>query len=195
VVFSTLTTAFLDLYSAAVSSTRIINIKNRKIPILVIGLFAAVLSAVFPAEKYSGFLTSFLTAIGMVFAPVYAVIFIDFFMKRPEHTSPLGVCGALPLKPKIFAIYRKNLPCKLPKEPRNARNQAFLDTNYSKPHRLLGINLPGLAVALGGMAVYSLCARYEWAIPTLLSIAAVAIIYIPISTIQISVIQRRRRKI
>jgi hypothetical protein len=32
----------------------------------------------------------------------------------------LGVCGALPLKSNIFAIYCKNIPCKLPKEPRNA---------------------------------------------------------------------------
>jgi hypothetical protein len=31
-----------------------------------------------------------------------------------------GVCGALPLKSNIFAIYCKNILCKLPKEPRNA---------------------------------------------------------------------------
>ncbi|MDR2740382.1 MAG: permease [Treponema sp.] len=131
VVFSTLTTAFLDLYSAAVSSTRIVGIKNLRLPILVFGLFAAVLSAVFPAEEYSGFLTNFLTAIGMVFIPIYGVIFIDFFMKRPEDRSPLG------------------------------------------------INLPGLAAVLGGMAVYSLCTRYEFGIPTLLSIGTVAVLYIP----------------
>jgi putative hydroxymethylpyrimidine transporter CytX len=136
-VCSTLTTAFLDLYSAAVSSTRFtggnITVKNLKAPILVIGVSAAILSAVFPVEGYSGFLTNFLTAIGMVFVPVYAVIFIDFFMKRPENKSPLG------------------------------------------------INLPGLAAVLGGMAVYALCTRHEWGIPTLLSIAAVAIFYIPVS--------------
>jgi putative hydroxymethylpyrimidine transporter CytX len=133
VVLSTLTTAFLDLYSAAVSSGRFITVKNPKAPILLIGSFAAILSAVFPAERYSDFLTNFLTAIGMVFVPVYGVIFIDFFMKRPENTSPPG------------------------------------------------INLPGLAAVLAGMAVYSLCARYEWGIPTLLSIAAVAVLYIPVS--------------
>ncbi|MDR0623332.1 MAG: cytosine permease [Treponema sp.] len=133
--FSTLTTAFLDLYSAAVSSTRItgriINAKNLKAPILVIGVCAGVLSAVFPVERYSGFLTKFLTAIGMVFIPVYGVIFIDFFIKRPEDKSPLG------------------------------------------------INLPGSVAVLGGMAVYFLCTRHEAGIPTLLSIAAVAVLYIP----------------
>jgi putative hydroxymethylpyrimidine transporter CytX len=144
VVFSTLTTAFLDLYSAAVSSRRftarfsgrftggIIRTEGSRVPILVIGLLAAVLSAVFPSERYSGFLTNFLTAIGMVFVPLYGVIFIDFFMKRPEDKSPLG------------------------------------------------INLPGLAAALAGMAVYALCTRNEWGIPTLLSMAAVAAIYLSI---------------
>jgi purine-cytosine permease-like protein len=131
VIFSTLTTAFLDLYSAAVSSTRIIRIKNLRTPILGIGLFACVLSAVFPVEQYSGFLTNFLSVIGMVFVPIYGVIFIDFCMKRHEDTSRLG------------------------------------------------LNLPGLASALGGMAVYFLCTKYEWGIPTLLALAAVAVLYIP----------------
>ncbi|MHB9292809.1 cytosine permease [Hollandina sp. SP2] len=136
VVFSTLTTAFLDLYSAAVSSTRITGRKNLKAPILLIGVCAGILSAVFPVEGYSGFLTDFLTAIGMVFVPLYGVIFIDFFMKRPEDKSPRG------------------------------------------------INLPGLAAVLGGMAVYALCTRHEWGIPTLLSITAVAIFYIPVTAVR-----------
>ncbi|MDR1444568.1 MAG: permease [Treponema sp.] len=136
VVFSTLTTAFLDLYSAGVSSRRIVTVKNSRIPVLAIGLFAAVVSAFFPAEQYSGFLTGFLTAIGMVFAPLYGVIFIDFFMKRPEDKSPWG------------------------------------------------LNLPGLAAALAGMAVYAFCARLEWGIPTLLSLAAVVIIYIPVALLR-----------
>jgi purine-cytosine permease-like protein len=135
VVFSTLTTAFLDLYSAAMSSTRITGVKNLKVPILVIGASAAILSAVFPAERYSGFLTGFLSAIGMVFVPVYTVIFIDFFMKRPENKGRRG------------------------------------------------INLPGAAAVPAGMAVYSLCASHEWGIPTLLSMAAVAAVYIPVSLI------------
>jgi putative hydroxymethylpyrimidine transporter CytX len=90
VVFSTLTTAFLDLYSAAISSARIVSVKNPRIVIAAIGLFAALVSAVFPPEGYSGFLTSFLTAIGMVFIPLYGVIFIDFLMKRPENRGSLG---------------------------------------------------------------------------------------------------------
>jgi putative hydroxymethylpyrimidine transporter CytX len=95
VVLSTMTTAFLDLYSAAVSSGRFVKTKNPRLPILAIGVFAAAAAAFFPVEKYSEFLTGFLSAIGMIFAPVYTVVFIDFFMKTPEHGSAPGMRGTI----------------------------------------------------------------------------------------------------
>jgi purine-cytosine permease-like protein len=82
VVLSTVTTAFLDLYSAAVSSERIVAGKNRRLPILAIGLFAVGVSTFFPVERYGDFLTAFLTAIGMVFVPVYSLLFMDFLTKK-----------------------------------------------------------------------------------------------------------------
>jgi putative hydroxymethylpyrimidine transporter CytX len=82
VLLSTLTTAFLDLYSAAESSRRIVGVKSKRAPILAAGLLAAVLSVIFPVEFYGDFLTGFLTSIGMVFIPVYAVLFLDFLLKR-----------------------------------------------------------------------------------------------------------------
>jgi putative hydroxymethylpyrimidine transporter CytX len=82
VVLSTLTTAFLDLYSAGVSSRQLVKTKREYPPVLVIGVFAILVSIFFPVERYGDFLTSFLTAIGMVFVPVYTVLFLDFFMKR-----------------------------------------------------------------------------------------------------------------
>jgi putative hydroxymethylpyrimidine transporter CytX len=89
VLLSTLTTAFLDLYSAAESSRRIVGVKSKHAPILVAGLFAAVLSVIFPVEFYGDFLTGFLTGIGMVFIPVYAVLFLDFLLKRPVGEKAL----------------------------------------------------------------------------------------------------------
>jgi purine-cytosine permease-like protein len=74
---STLTTAFLDLYSAAESARSIVRTGERA-PILVIGVFAAIVSVLFPAERYGAFLSGFLTTISMVFVPVYTVIFLDF---------------------------------------------------------------------------------------------------------------------
>jgi purine-cytosine permease-like protein len=47
------------------------------------GLFAALVSTVFPVTLYAGFLEQFLTSIGMVFIPVYSVIFLDFILGRP----------------------------------------------------------------------------------------------------------------
>ncbi|MDR3230788.1 MAG: cytosine permease, partial [Synergistaceae bacterium] len=76
VLLSTLTTAFLDLYSAAVSSQAIVRTKNERAPILLIGIIAGLISVLFPVERYSDFLTGFLTTIGMVFVPVYTVLFL-----------------------------------------------------------------------------------------------------------------------
>ncbi|MDR1287974.1 MAG: cytosine permease [Treponema sp.] len=85
VVLSTTTTAFLDLYSAAASLGQFVKTKSPRLPILVTGTAAAAAAAFFPSEKYGGFLVNFLSFIGMIFVPVYGVVFIDFFMKRPEH--------------------------------------------------------------------------------------------------------------
>jgi putative hydroxymethylpyrimidine transporter CytX len=84
VLFSTLTTAFLDLYSAALSSRRLIKTRNERIPILVIGALTALISLLFPVEKYDALLTGFLGAIGMVFVPVYTVLFLDYLLKGRE---------------------------------------------------------------------------------------------------------------
>jgi purine-cytosine permease-like protein len=95
VLFSTLTTAFLDLYSAALSFTQLVKTKNKKLPILVIGLAAAIIAAVFPAEQYGAFLETFLVSIGMVFVPVYTLVFIDFFIKKPRETQTLPLIKIL----------------------------------------------------------------------------------------------------
>ncbi|GHV66959.1 hydroxymethylpyrimidine permease [Spirochaetia bacterium] len=88
VLLSTLTTAFLDLYSAAVSSGHLVKTKNERTPILIIGLIAVLISVFFPMEKYGLFLENFLLAIGSVFVPIYTILFIDFFLKRPRHEKP-----------------------------------------------------------------------------------------------------------
>jgi putative hydroxymethylpyrimidine transporter CytX len=84
VLLSTLTTAFLDLYSAAVSSQALVKIKNERLPILVIGVFSGLISVFFPMERYSDFLSGFLTTIGMVFVPVYTVLFLEFLLRRAK---------------------------------------------------------------------------------------------------------------
>jgi putative hydroxymethylpyrimidine transporter CytX len=115
VVFSTLTTAFLDLYSAAVSFTQLVKIRNERIPILVMGLTAAGLSAVFPFERYGDFLTGFLTTIGMVFVPVYIVLFLDYCTKKartkkafPRDKILIALAGMISYH--LFSRYEIGIP-------------------------------------------------------------------------------------
>ncbi|MDR1420912.1 MAG: permease [Treponema sp.] len=139
VVLSTMTTAFLDLYSAAVSSGQFVKTKSPRLPVLVIGTAAVAASALFPSEKYGDFLVSFLSLIGTIFVPVYGVVFIDFFMKKPMHGG-----------------------------------------GNSKRKTVAGaLNIPAFAAAAAGMIVYRLSTVYEFGVPTLFSLAAVFVLYIP----------------
>jgi len=76
VVLSTVTTTFLDVYSAGVSFLNIIpKMSEKKIGIImaIIGTFAAI---IFPMANYEGFLY----AIGSVFAPLFAILITDYFI-------------------------------------------------------------------------------------------------------------------
>jgi len=84
VLLSTITTSFVDIYSAAVSSTQWIKVKNIRIPIMVIGLFALVVSVFFPVDRFEAFLENFLLTIAMVFVPIFVLVFLEFFMKKPK---------------------------------------------------------------------------------------------------------------
>jgi putative hydroxymethylpyrimidine transporter CytX len=105
VLFSTLTTAFLDLYSAAVSLTQFVKTKTERLPILVMGLAATLLSAIFPAERYGAFLEGFLVSIGMVFVPVYTIVFLDFLLKKTRSTHAFPVSKIL-IALAGMAVYR-----------------------------------------------------------------------------------------
>lgn len=83
VLLSTITTSFVDIYSAAVSSTQWIRVRNIRIPIMIIGLFALVVSVFFPVDRFESFLENFLLTIAMVFIPVFVLVFLEFFTKKP----------------------------------------------------------------------------------------------------------------
>ena len=78
VVFSTVTTTFLDAYSAGISSESIVSgIKGNyvAIAITIIGTIAAI---VYPMDD----ITNFLYLIGSVFAPMIAVQIADYFILK-----------------------------------------------------------------------------------------------------------------
>ena len=83
VIFSTVTTTFLDAYSAGVSSESILpRLKGKHVGIVVtvIGTIAAIL---FPMDD----ITDFLYLIGSVFAPMIAVQIADVFILKKENES------------------------------------------------------------------------------------------------------------
>ncbi|MDR0568691.1 MAG: cytosine permease [Spirochaetaceae bacterium] len=82
VLLSTVTTNFIALYSAAVSSSQWIKTKRIRVPIVAIGLFVLAVSVFFPIEQFTLIMEKFLTSITMVFVPVFTLVLLDFFTKK-----------------------------------------------------------------------------------------------------------------
>ena len=83
IVFSTVTTTFLDAYSAGISGQSILaKIKGKWIAVAaaVIGTLGAV---IFPMDD----ITNFLYLIGSVFAPMIAVQIADYFILRRDSSD------------------------------------------------------------------------------------------------------------
>lgn len=83
VVFSTVTTTFLDAFSAGISSESIskkVNAKWAAVAVTVIGMGGAIL---FPMDN----ITDFLYLIGSVFAPMIAVQIASFFILKTDSSN------------------------------------------------------------------------------------------------------------
>jgi len=84
VLLSTITTTFLDAYSAGVTFTNIFpHMSERKIAFVlaVVGLLVALFT---PIEQYE----NFLYAIGSVFGPLFAIVLSDYFIFKKEQIEP-----------------------------------------------------------------------------------------------------------
>lgn len=84
VLLSTITTTFLDAYSAGVTFTNIFpHMSERKIAFVmaIIGLLVALYT---PIEEYE----TFLYAIGSVFGPLFAIVLSDYFIFKKEQIEP-----------------------------------------------------------------------------------------------------------
>ena len=102
IVFSTVTTTFLDAYSAGVSSETLspkINSKWFAVAVTVLGTIGAILV---PLAD----ITEFLYFIGSVFAPMIAILIADFFiLKQNSEKSPVNIKN-LVIWLAGFIIYR-----------------------------------------------------------------------------------------
>ena len=83
VILSTVTTTFLDVYSAGVSSTSIFSKINEKAAALIACALGAVI-ALFSPESW---LESFLYLIGSVFVPMITVQIVDYFIFKNDSSS------------------------------------------------------------------------------------------------------------
>ena len=87
IVFSTVTTTFLDAYSAGISSESVfskINGKYAAIVVTVIGMIGAI---VYPMDN----ITDFLYLIGSVFAPMIAIQIADFFILKRKDSLEVSL--------------------------------------------------------------------------------------------------------
>jgi putative hydroxymethylpyrimidine transporter CytX len=78
VVLSTVTTTFMDVYSAGVSFLNIMPKLSERSVGIAITVIGTLMASTFPIENYE----SFLYAIGSVFAPLFAVLLTDYFIIR-----------------------------------------------------------------------------------------------------------------
>lgn len=103
ILLATVSTTFLDVYSAGVSLNNIsskINIKWAAIIVCIIGTLIAMFT---PVEQYE----NFLYAIGSVFAPMVAILITDFFILKENHaTKSLNITNVI-LWIVGFIIYRR----------------------------------------------------------------------------------------
>lgn len=102
IVFSTVTTTFLDAYSAGISSESLgekINGKWVAVVVTVIGIAGAIL---FPMDD----ITNFLYFIGSVFAPMIAIQIADFFILKKAESKRAFEWKTLVVWLLGFVIYR-----------------------------------------------------------------------------------------
>ena len=110
IVFSTVTTTFLDAYSAGISSESVLaKLKGNHaaIAVTIIGTMAAIL---FPMDD----ITNFLYLIGSVFAPMIAVQIADFFILHRDRKESDFDWRSLILWFIGFVIYRMLMKVDLP---------------------------------------------------------------------------------
>jgi putative hydroxymethylpyrimidine transporter CytX len=81
VIISTVTTTFLDVYSAGISLMSISQRLNQKMTAIAVCLTGMFLAVFTPVEQYE----NFLFFIGSVFAPMISILIADFFIKKRNH--------------------------------------------------------------------------------------------------------------
>ena len=102
IVLSTVTTTFLDAYSAGVSSVSITHRIKEKWAAVAVTIIGTAAAMVYPMDN----ITDFLYLIGSVFAPMIAIQIADYFIIRQDHEAEAANLTNLVIWLAGFVIYR-----------------------------------------------------------------------------------------
>jgi len=111
VVLSTVTTTFLDVWSAGVCCHHLLAAFGEKTAAVAVCVVGVILAIFVPMEQYE----NFLYLIGSVFAPMVAVVIADYFICRKYQTAAKLEITAFVCWIFGFVLYRYllgfDLPC------------------------------------------------------------------------------------
>ena len=110
VIFSTVTTTFLDAYSAGVSSETIFSGVRGKYAAVLVTIIGIIGAIVYPMDN----ITDFLYLIGSVFAPMIAVQIADFFFLKRNAEAKTVQTANLIVWAGGFIVYRILMRIDLP---------------------------------------------------------------------------------
>lgn len=102
IVFSTVTTTFLDAWSAGISSESVQNKINGKWVAIGTAIIGIICAALFPMDD----ITNFLYLIGSVFAPMIAILITDFFILKQNFDDKNVSYRNMLIWVAGFVIYR-----------------------------------------------------------------------------------------
>ena len=83
IILSTVTTTFLDVYSAGVSSVSISKKLNEKLMAVIVCMTGTALAMLAPVSQFE----NFLYFSGSVFAPMIAILITDYFILKKDSTA------------------------------------------------------------------------------------------------------------
>ena len=111
IVLSTVTTTFLDAFSAGISFRAIFKNANTKIVGIIVALVGTLAAVFYPMDN----ITDFLYLIGSVFAPMNAILIADFFVTKNESSKKQVDFVRIALWVLGFILYRilmkYDIPC------------------------------------------------------------------------------------
>jgi putative hydroxymethylpyrimidine transporter CytX len=102
IVFSTVTTTFLDAFSAGVSSVSISGRLKEKPAAIAVAVIGTLLAVWIPITQFE----DFLYLIGSVFAPMIAIMIVDYFILQKDSSAKSANWVNLALWLTGFILYR-----------------------------------------------------------------------------------------